>query len=287
MRALGRHFLQWLEAVMVHCGWASSVAYALGLQGGISLRVHQFALQGQDVELPPLRIGFASDFHAGPMTSPRLIAKAFRLLKKQKPDVILLGGDYVTHNARNVGTLCRLLDDYRPPLGIYAALGNHDHLVDDRHIVSQLQEAGVRVLINSNVTLPAPYSGIAICGIDDHDSGMPSLPKTMEGTTQARILMMHSPNGVYSLDDEKIDLVLCGHTHGGQIALPGGFVPYLPLGSGCRKYTHGCFTLPNQKGFLLVSKGVGCSFLPLRLFARSEVHLCEISWPRFGSTIGA
>lgn len=272
---------------MVYCGWTSSAAYVLGLQGGISLRRHKFILTESEVELPSLRLGFASDFHAGPMTSHRLLAKALGLLEKQKPDVVLLGGDYVTHHAHNIKPLCRLLEHLHPPLGIYAVLGNHDRLVNDLHIVAQLEEAGVRVLINSNASLPPPYGEISICGIDDPDFGNPYLEQTLDGASQTRILLMHSPNGVHLFNDEQIDLVLCGHTHGGQIALPSGFAPYLPLGMGCRTYAHGCFDLPRQKGYLLVSRGVGCSFLPVRLFARAEVHLCEISWLSFRSKTGA
>lgn len=275
--SFGRKFFEWLEAVMIYCGWMSSVAYALGLQGGISLRRHKFTLTEPEMDMPPLKLGFASDFHAGPITSNRLLAKALGLLEKQKPDVVLLGGDYVTHNAHNIKPLCHLLDRIRPPLGIYAVLGNHDLWVNNLHIVMQLEEVGVRVLINSNISLPPPYGGISICGIDDPDFGNPSLEKTLEGAGQKRILLMHSPNGVDLFKDEQIGLVLCGHTHGGQIALPSGFAPYLPQGLGCRKYKHGCFDLPRQKGHMLVSRGVGCSFLPLRFFAKAEVHLCEIS----------
>lgn len=253
------------------------MAYSLGLQGNVSLHRHKFTLAGAEVDSPPLRLCFASDFHAGPLTSHQLLAKAVGMLVEQKPDVVLLGGDYVTHQAHNIEPLCQLLDRFRPPLGIYAVLGNHDLGTNKLHITNQLEEVGVRVLVNANIRLPPPYDEISICGIDDPDFGNPSLAQTLEGASQTRILMMHSPNGVYLFKNEQIGLVLCGHTHGGQIALPNGFAPLLPRGSWCRKYAHGCYELPRQKGHLLVSRGVGCSVLPVRVFARAEVHLCEIT----------
>lgn len=200
------------------------------------------------------------------------------MLDEQKPDVVLLGGDYVTQHAHNIKPLCQLLSHFHPPLGIYAVLGNHDLWADNLHITTQLEEAGVHVLTNTNIRLSSPYNEISICGIDDPDYGNPSMEQTLEGSSQTRILLMHSPNGVDLLNNEQIGLVLCGHTHGGQIAMPNGFAPYVPHGPGCRKYAHGCFELPRQKGYLLVSKGVGCSLLPVRLFAQAEIHLCEISW---------
>lgn len=262
---------------MRYSGWPSRMAYILGLQGNVSLHQHKFTLAETEVELPPLRLGFASDFHAGPLTSHQLLVKALSMLEEQKPDVVLLGGDYVHNHARNIEPLCQLLDRFCPPLGIYAVLGNHDLWADKLHITTRLEEAGVQVLVNANIRLSPPYDEISICGIDDPDYGSPSLAQTLGGASQTRILLMHSPNGVRLFNNEQIGLVLCGHTHGGQIALPNGFALHVPRGSGCRKYTHGCFELPRQKGHLLVSRGVGCSVLPVRLFARAEVHLCEIS----------
>ncbi|MDO8811281.1 MAG: metallophosphoesterase [Gallionella sp.] len=259
----------------------SCAAYALGLQGEVNLRHHKLTLtQWPTVEsgrnIPPLRLGFASDFHAGPLTSHQLLVEALDMLEMQKPDVVLLGGDYVTGHAYNINPLCSLLERFCPPLGIYAVLGNHDLCTDDVHIVTQLEKTGVHVLMNANIRLPPPYDGISICGIEETEYGNPSVSQTLKDASQTRILLMHSPNGVHLFNDEQIDLVLCGHTHGGQIVLPNGFAPYIPQPEGCRKYAHGCFDLPRQKGHLLVSRGIGCSLLPVRFLAQPEVHLCEI-----------
>ncbi|MFZ2301198.1 MAG: metallophosphoesterase [Gallionella sp.] len=278
-KLFGRHLLfeEKPGAAVSYNGWLSRVAYTLGFQGKVRLQQHKFTLSGAEAKLPPLRLGFASDFHAGPLTSHKLLVKAFGMLEEQKPDAILLGGDYVTQYASNIKLLCRLLERLRPPLGIYAVLGNHDYWADVSHIVEQLEKVGVRVLINSNAQLLPPYEKISICGIDDPNFGNPSLAQALKGSGQKRVLLMHSPGGMRLFGSEQVDLVLCGHTHGGQIALPNGFAPYLPPGSGDRKYAHGCFELPRQKGHLIVSKGVGCSGVPVRFFAHTEVHLCEIT----------
>jgi predicted MPP superfamily phosphohydrolase len=89
---------------------------------------------------------------------------------------------------------------------------------------------------------------------------------------------MHGPDGLLALGDRRFELAFCGHTHGGQVALPGGTPILIPGGALNRTYSNGLFDVrgAGAGGKLLVSRGVGCSTLPVRLFAPPEVHLCEI-----------
>ena len=88
---------------------------------------------------------------------------------------------------------------------------------------------------------------------------------------------MHSPEGLLALGDRDFDLALCGHTHGGQVAFPSGRPVLIPGGELNRRYPSGLFQLSENGGrTLLVSRGVGCSTLPVRLFAQAEVHLVVI-----------
>jgi predicted MPP superfamily phosphohydrolase len=91
---------------------------------------------------------------------------------------------------------------------------------------------------------------------------------------------MHFPEGVRDLSAEKFDIAFCGHTHGGQIALPGGRPILLPKGVFVRTYIAGEYRIEGEgSGMLIVSRGVGCDFLPLRIFSPSEILLCEIAGP--------
>ena len=107
----------------------------------------------------------------------------------------------------------------------------------------------------------------------------------MNGAGDIRILLMHSPSGLLDLNGERFDLAMCGHTHGGQIALPGGIPIVVPHGRLSRRYSRGRFELPEDQT-LIVSVGLGCVLLPLRVFAQPEIVLCEVAaggGPRTGS----
>ncbi|HTY98852.1 MAG TPA: metallophosphoesterase [Rhodocyclaceae bacterium] len=253
-------------------GWAARIAYAVGLQG-------QLAVDRRDLRLPfrselpePLRVAFASDIHAGPLTDPRLIDVLFRTIAHFDPHVVLFGGDFVSLDHRYVDDLAEQLDRLRAPAGMFGVLGNHDLWLGHERIGARLQEKGVRILVNEAAALPPPYDEIWICGLDDPGSGQPDPAVTFRDAGRRRILLMHSPMGLPLVQDYPFDLALCGHTHGGQIAFPWGRPIILPRHSGERRYSNGRFDLP-EGGVLVASRGVGMSDLPIRWSAPSEVHL--------------
>ncbi|MBC7977333.1 MAG: metallophosphoesterase, partial [Myxococcales bacterium] len=102
--------------------------------------------------MPPLRIAFASDLHAGPTTHPTVLDDGFAALAAAEADVILLGGDYVFLTADRISEIARRLAQLpRPRLGIFAVMGNHDLWADDAAIAAALSQAGARVLVNERV----------------------------------------------------------------------------------------------------------------------------------------
>jgi uncharacterized protein len=267
-----------IESIIFDGGWAARLAYRIGLQGAVETRWHEFGVSGLSLPRAPLRIGFASDFHAGPVTHPKVLSSAFDALVAASPDAILLGGDFVSMCAAQIDSFCDHLQGLRPPQGVYAVLGNHDLSTDPELITKKLQAAGVRVLTNENLPLGPPYEGVYICGIDDPTAGSPDPVRTFAGAEGVRILLMHSPARLELLSPHRVELALAGHTHGGQIALPGGIPILMPSGHVERRYAHGRLPLPNGYGELLVSKGVGFTGLPIRLYAKSEVHICTVNW---------
>jgi predicted MPP superfamily phosphohydrolase len=226
--------------------------------------------------MPPLRIAYASDFHAGPATDSSVLRDACAVLRAASPDVLLLGGDFVTLIPTEIDWLAAELGSIPAPWGRFAVLGNHDWWSDTAYVVQKLEGAGVQVLTNRNVRLQRPYQAVWICGIDDHWSGRPDAGATMNGAGDIRILLMHSPSGLLDLNGERFDLAMCGHTHGGQIALPGGIPIVVPHGRLSRRYSRGRFQLPEDR-ILIVSVGLGCVLLPLRLFAQPEIVLCDVT----------
>lgn len=250
-------------------GWAARLAYALRLQGRVRTDLRPLG-SGERT----LRVAFVSDLHAGALTAPRLLEEAAAIVAADEPDLVLLGGDYVCVHEREMDGLARFLDALRAPLGVFGVLGNHDLWQDDAAIVRALTAAGVRVLVNEEVRLPAPFAHVVLYGMDEPGTGDPRAPAPL-GDGDRRIVLMHSPPGLQFLPPGSFHVAFCGHTHGGQIATPSGWPPVLPRGAGGRVLARGG-VFERNGGQLLVSRGVGMSDVPVRIFAPSEVHLCRL-----------
>lgn len=269
-------------------GWPSWLARPLGLQGSLRLTRHAFTIDAAASggargapPIPPLRIGFASDLHGGPGTHPATIRRAFELLAAEKPQLLLLGGDFVSFHARHVdGAVLEAIERVDAPLGKVAVLGNHDLIADDAYLVNRLASIGVRTLVNENVRLAAPYEQIWVCGLDNTEQGTPDGRRALAGADGVRLILMHSPDGLTALGDEPFATAFTGHVHGGQFVLPGGKSLISSKGPLSQKYLYGgVFELGGPGGMiLLVSRGIGQGSLPMRFRADPEVHLTELSF---------
>lgn len=246
-----------------------------GTPRDVTTTEHDIRLADWPQDAPPLRIAFASDFHAGPTTHPDLWAAACDALNCAEPDIVLLGGDFVVLEARHVDALAERLGRVTAPLGSYAVLGNHDYFVDVEHITGRLEAVGIRMLTNQAVRLPAPHAHVRICGLDDWGYGEPDVAAALAGAQGVKVVLMHNPSSLLDLGQERFDLALCGHVHGGQIALPGGRALVVPHGPLSRRYSRGRFELDGG-GTLIVSRGVGASGLPFRAFSKPEVVICNL-----------
>ena len=271
LRALG---LAVIDRAMMG-GALARVSYRLGLHGSLAVTTHEIVVPRVTGLPRPLTFAFASDFHAGPTTHPEMFDRLTEALSARAPDVVLLGGDFVSCRVAYLPMLLNALARYRPPLGTYAVLGNHDVWAGAESISRQLVTAGVTVLVNASARLPAPFEAVTLCGIDDPWVGRPDLNQAFAASGSVRIFLLHSPDGLALLRGQRFDLALAGHTHGGQIALPGG----TPIATGggplSRKYSRGRFELPGN-GPLIVSRGIGCSALPIRLNSDPELTLCRL-----------
>jgi hypothetical protein len=233
---------------------------------------HDVTLEG-GARLPaPLTVAFASDFHAGPTTHDALFDELGQQLLRTRPQVVLLGGDYVSFDARHAERLRGLLGCYRAPLGTYAVIGNHDIWNGRAPVEAMLRQAGVELLVNRGASLPAPYGMVSICGIDDPWTGEPDVARAFAHAGDVRLFLMHSPDGLWHLSGERFDLAFAGHTHGGQLAWAIGRPVRVPSGPLSRRYCYGRYALQDN-GPLFVSSGIGCSVVPLRWNTRPELLL--------------
>jgi uncharacterized protein len=161
------------------------------------------------------------------------------------------------------------------PLGRYAVLGNHDYWADGPAIVGMLERSGIEMLTNRSVRLPAPFDAVVLSGLDDHTSGEPDAAVAFGDDAAVRVVLMHAPSGLLDIGDRRFVVALCGHTHGGQVSLPDGRPLLVAHGELSRRYSAGRFDLAGGRT-LLVSRGVGCSTLPIRLNAPAAITVCTL-----------
>ena len=261
-------------------GWPSWLAKPLGLQGRLHLTTHQLTIPNDGAPIPPLRIAFASDLHGGPGTHPATIRRACRLLAEAQPQLLLLGGDFVSFHARHVEGVLEAIDQIDAPLGRFAVLGNHDLIADDAWLVQRLETIGVRTLVNENARLPAPYDPLWVCGLDNTEQGTPDGRRALAGADGVRLILIHSPDGLTALGDLPFAMAFTGHVHGGQFMLPGGRSLIGVKGPLSQRYLDGgVFELGNPgQRILLVSRGIGQGSLPMRFGADPEVHVCDLAF---------
>jgi predicted MPP superfamily phosphohydrolase len=271
-----RRASEWVLSRAYRGGWPARLVRALGLQPSVTTHAHDVTCERWPAATRALRIAFASDFHAGPTTHPSLLEDAARALRAAAPDVLLLGGDYVFLDAAGARTLVPLLRDLVAPLGRFAVMGNHDLWARDDLVRAALEEAGFQLLVNEAVTLPAPFAHVSICGLDDPWVGQPDPAATFAGASDVRVLLMHAPEGITLVRDAPFDLSLCGHTHGGHIALPGG-VPIVTSGPLSRRFSAGRYDVGGRP--MIVSRGIGATESALRLFAAPDVLVVTLGGP--------
>jgi predicted MPP superfamily phosphohydrolase len=211
------------------------------------------------------------------MTSDRVLNHAVEVLAATKPDLLLLGGDFVSIRAGYVDRVTERLSAIPARAGKFAVLGNHDYWAGAATVTRALERAGVEVLINTNRRLSPPFDQVTVCGLDDDIAGFPDPESAFKGATLVRLVVMHSPSGLLDIAEQPFAMAFAGHTHGGQVALRSGYPLYVPHGRLSRRYYGGRFDLPLER-VLLVSRGIGCSTLPIRWNVPAEVHLCEFHY---------
>ncbi|MGE0407590.1 MAG: metallophosphoesterase, partial [Candidatus Korobacteraceae bacterium] len=228
-----------------------------------------------------VKIALLSDFHFAPFTGEGEIRAAVAAVNALEPDLVALTGDFVSSSldgspkpARFIEPCSRILAGLQAPLGRYAVLGNHDHSTDPSRISETLRSQRIRVLSNRNLSVERDGQRLWIAGVDDALAGKPDFDKALKGipANEPVVLLAHEPDLLDESARRSVDLQLSGHSHGGQIRVPGVGAPYLPpLG---RKYPAGFYQVgPSQ---LYTSRGVGLSGVPFRFACPPEVTLLEL-----------
>jgi predicted MPP superfamily phosphohydrolase len=243
--------------------------------------------------LPPafdgLKIGQITDIHAGPLVPSELIKTGVNLIMEEQPDLIVLTGDFVSGATKILWTAyggfkqhhydycMQELGRLKAPLGIFAVLGNHDFWSGPEvaaKVARGLERIGVRVLRNQAIPLEREGQYFYIVGVDDYWEGSYSLTRALKGIPEdaCRILLSHNPDVNENIESlhKRIDLIISGHTHGGQVVLPFLGAPYLPSPFG-QKYRAGLVRDGERQTY--VSRGLGLFFAPVRINCPADVSL--------------
>lgn len=215
-----------------------------------------------------LTIAQLSDIHHCRYVPKEFIRKCVRKVNALHPDIIALTGDYIYGSHTFLLPVTEELAGLRAKEGIFAVLGNHD---SREYTADIFFKKGIRVFINECTPLYRKKDCLFIGGVDDLWRGKVNLDATFKGTdNNPKILLSHNPDIIEMTVHTDIDLVMAGHTHGGQINLPffGPPVTYSKFGN---RYSAGLFR--EGRTTLYVNKGIGTSILPARFFARPEITL--------------
>lgn len=242
----------------------------------LSVEEHELACAGLPGELAGLRILQVSDLHMAGWTRGRERAAA-RAMAGVAPDLVVLTGDYVNRR-RYWGRLGEWLATALPPAPRFAVPGNWDYRADPglEAMERALGRAGVRMLVNDSAWMPRGGGGVRVVGIDDVRSGALDLDRALRAVRPGEFVVAacHSPDILLHLDHDRFDLLLTGHTHGGQVRLPryGAFYTSTRLG---RRYDQGLYEVDRGR-FAYVSRGIGTGFIPFRILCPPELALFRL-----------
>jgi len=248
-----------------------SGVYWYGRRKTLDIRLKQ-----NDIELPHLPVAFdgltllhLSDLHVD--MYPEATQALIELVEKLDYDLCVITGDYraLTTGAIDAAmagmrSLCTVLKE-----PVYAVLGNHDSI----RMVPELEDMGIHMLLNESTVIERQGAKLYLAGIDDaHYFRVHNLEKSAQGipADAVSILLSHTPEVYRQATHTGFDVMLCGHTHGGQICLPGGYP--LTLDAKCPRYMgSGSWRYHTMKGY--TSVGAGTSIVDVRLNCPPEVTL--------------
>ncbi len=266
--------MDWLER-QIEKGLRFCGFYRLGFRNLFDFCVEEAELSFPNLPdaFDGLRLLWVSDFHIEPLDG--LAESLVESLRPIRYDIAVLGGDYAFHYDLTeiaVERTRQITETLLSRGAVYGLLGNHD-----RYEMGLLLEAwGVRMLVNEEAVLEKDGQTLSLVGIDDcHYYKSDDLAAAVAGLDgdPFRILLSHSPEIINKALPCRIDLCVCGHTHGGQVCLPGGYPPVV-CASVPRRYAKGLWRHNGMTGY--TSRGIGASGIPVRFCCRPEITLLNL-----------
>jgi predicted MPP superfamily phosphohydrolase len=242
------------------------VAYA---RHQIELVASDLAVRGLPPALDGLRVGMITDVHHSAVVSAEDVTRAVTMVKDAAPDIIVLGGDYVSFFDRTyVSPVAELLSPLAAaPQGSFAVLGNHD---DEREVPAALASRGFTVLKDQRTALTIKGERLDIAGIRFWTRSAGEIAAVLKGTGGTTLLLAHDPRRLVEAAALDVQLVLSGHTHGGQVLVPG-------IGAiAGRKFPVLAGAAARDNTAIFVSRGVGTVYVPIRINCPPDVAILTL-----------
>lgn len=275
---------QWTRRDLLKASAASVTAIGLGALG-IGCAVRQWVeVSHVEVKLRDLPQAFdgltiaqLTDIHHGFYTGLDYIHRCVEIVNSLQPDVIVLTGDFTYGGRKYVDPCAEVLKGLRAKAGTYAVLGNHDYYVGASAMATALKNAGCSMLIDGLDRLELRGEKLWLAGTDDLYYGTTDIKKLLGDIPRKapRIVLAHNPDFIeeFAAKDQRVDLMISGHTHGGQIRLPLAGAPHVSSAYG-QQYIIGL----NRKDEMQIytSRGIGTVFLPTRVDCPPEIALITL-----------
>lgn len=245
----------------------------------ISVNRYRIHLENLPMEFDGFRILHFTDLHHGELLPISMVKHIIRMANNVKADVIACTGDYVVKSktTSELIPVWKELSELQAKDGVFAVLGNHDHWADRELCLDLLENSGIS-LRHRSLSVERNDKKIWFTGAGDlweDDFGVNSALKDVPDT-DVKILLAHNPDTADINFDKHFDLVLSGHTHGGQVKLPFLGYPFIPVNN--KIYSQGL--IDNGRCKVFISRGIGCSSVPVRFNCYPELALLELksSW---------
>ncbi len=229
-------------------------------------------LQRLPRKLDGFRLVHLSDFHHSPLTEIDHIEKAVAIANEIAPEMVVLTGDFVSHEPKYIAPVAEVLGGLESEYGSFACLGNHDHWTDADLVTSELDSHGIRVLVNEGFRLTARGVSFWLCGVDDHMVKRTDLKAALHGSfpDEMKMLLAHNPVIVRQAARKGVDVMFSGHTHGGQIKIrekDKKLLAHRRLSSGLHK---------RRNTTIYITRGIGTVVLPVRYQCPPEISVIEL-----------
>jgi uncharacterized protein len=256
-----------------------TTAYGLWEASQIRLRRSTLALPHLPRPFSGTTIAVLSDLHHGPFVTIEFVRKAVELASSLSPDLFVLPGDFA-HRGSNIQEqlppCLEALAELRAPLGVFAVPGNHDLEMNGAIYRDSILTTTLTDLTNRSIRLTKLGEHLWLAGVDDLLWGQPDIQAALQGIPDgaAVVLLSHNPDFAEEFPDERVGLMLSGHTHGGQVYIPGTGPAWLPSRYG-QKYRAGLVQGPASQVF--VSRGLGETGIPIRLNCPPEINLLTLA----------